>query len=106
MTIPKRTQEELKQIAIDINAGRIFTNLHAPEDMWNSIFMPLVFMGVDQILEMIADMPGLMYEYLSEAGPRSINGYPCFFSVNMLDIEDTKIVIEYIGKLEAALEAL
>lgn len=98
----KRTPAELKQLAIDIRAGQVFTSLHAPEDMWSHIFMPLIFMGAKEVLEMIVYMPGMMYEYMEKAGPRAINGYPCFFSVNFLDMEDTKYVIEYIHKLEEA----
>ena len=38
---------------------------------------------------------GLVYEYLSEAGPMSVNGKPTFFSCRLLNIEDTKKMFEY-----------
>lgn len=31
---------------------------------------------------------GVIYEYIREAGPRGINGLPCFFSFRMLNQED------------------
>jgi len=31
---------------------------------------------------------GVIYEYISKAGPRSINGYPCFFSFRILNKAD------------------
>ena len=38
---------------------------------------------------------GLVYEYISEAGPTSINGKPCFFSLRLLNHEDTTKMFEY-----------
>lgn len=38
---------------------------------------------------------GLIYEYLSEAGPLSINGGPVFMSVRMLNKDDASKVFEY-----------
>lgn len=33
---------------------------------------------------------GMVYEYMDKAGPRSVNGYPMFMSINVLSIEETK----------------
>lgn len=38
---------------------------------------------------------GLIYEYLSQAGPMSMNGGPMFMSLRMLNREDTKKMFEY-----------
>ena len=38
---------------------------------------------------------GLIYEYLSEAGPMSVNGKPTFFSLKYLNKEDTEKMIDY-----------
>jgi hypothetical protein len=37
---------------------------------------------------------GMLYEKNSEAGPRSINGYPIFFSCKIVSKEDTKKFLE------------
>lgn len=38
---------------------------------------------------------GLVYEYLSAAGPMSVNGKPIFFSLRLLNHDDTKKMFEY-----------
>jgi len=43
---------------------------------------------------------GMFYEKYSEASPRSINGYPCFFSCNIVSIEDKNRFIEMYEKYE------
>jgi hypothetical protein len=47
---------------------------------------------------------GLIYEHLNSAGPRSINGMPNFFSLQVLNQEDTKTVFDTIQKLKKAQE--
>lgn len=41
---------------------------------------------------------GLVYEYLSSAGPMSVNGKPTFFSLRLLNHEDTTKMFEYYEK--------
>ncbi len=97
--------EELKQIAIDIRAGRIFSNWHIPDnepDMLYSIFMPLGLMNADQMEEIATANIGLVYEYMNQAGPMAINGYPMFMSFHVLHLNDAKVVLEFINRLEAA----
>jgi len=48
----------------------------------------------DKYLESI----GLVYEYISEAGPMCINGHPIFMSIRFLNIEDTKKMFDYHDK--------
>ncbi len=38
---------------------------------------------------------GLVYEYLTEAGPTSVNGCPVFFSLRLLNKVDTEKMFEY-----------
>jgi hypothetical protein len=42
---------------------------------------------------------GIIYEYISAAGPRSINGYPMFTSCRKLNKEDTQTMIKYYNEL-------
>lgn len=105
--IPTHTPDELKQIAVDLRAGRIFTDRHVkgPEEM-SMVFMVLLFLDEKALAELKANPPGMVYEYLSEAGPRSINGMPCFMSHRYLTLEDTKTVFDLMKKLEAAEKAV
>lgn len=47
---------------------------------------------------------GMIYEDYSKAAPRGINGYPMFFSCNIVSIDDTKRFREMYGKYEAIRE--
>lgn len=50
---------------------------------------------------------GLIYEYLdAEQGTRGINGYPSFFSMRMLNKEDTVKMFDYLEKYREKREAL
>lgn len=87
--MPDRSDDELKQLAMDIADGKVFTSSHVPDHdqrLIPSIFMPLMFMGPEKAKEM-GDVT-LIYEYFDKAGPRSINGYPMFFSMTALKREE------------------
>lgn len=105
--IPIKTDEELKQIAVDLFSGKIFTDRHVrnPKDL-GMVFMLLVFTGDDFKQELLDDPPGMIYEYLSEAGPRSVNGMPTFFSMRMLNEADTKRMFTIYERVKAAMEAI
>lgn len=111
--MPAKTDDELKQLARDLHAGRVFTDMHIREPdaehyarMVRMIFMPLVFMKQEQPEEMSKLDLGMVYEYLDRAGPRSCNGYPGFFSLQLLSRDDTDKVMEYVKKLEEASASL
>ncbi len=87
------TSEFLRQLAADIADDKIFTHRHIPEqqsEMIPRVFMPIALGAFkDYTKEQMEDI-GLIYEYYSDAGPRGINGYPCFFSFRILSVEETK----------------
>ena len=78
--LKKLTPDELTELATGIATRQVFTSNDVPEEdarMIGSIWMPLglgCFVGKD-----IAGI-GFIYSWIRDAGPRSINGYPCFFS--------------------------
>ena len=82
--IPK-TDAELKQIAMDLYDGKIFSDRHLKnmEDA-QMVFMPIALGAFSNATEEEMKDLGMIYEYLSEAGPRSVNGMPCFMSFQML----------------------
>lgn len=99
-------QAALKQLAIDIRAGQVFTDRHCRDvDELTSSFMVLLFLEDEKTIQAIKNA-GLVYEYLSEAGPRAINGRPMFFSCRVLSKEDASTVWEIVKKLEEAEKAV
>lgn len=103
------SEDELKQLAIDIKESKVFTDRHIDpkEDpgILASIFLPIAlgaFAGIAQ--EQFQEI-GLIYGYIQQAGPRSVNGYPVFFNMQMLSNADAAKVDEYVGKLIAAQKA-
>jgi len=100
-----RTEEQLNQLARDTVAEKIFWAGFIPEEqvkhLLPMIFMPLAFMDKPESEEM--DKVGDIFEYISEAGPRSINGYPMFFSLNVLSRHDHPLFIAKLKKLHEAI---
>jgi hypothetical protein len=93
----KKTDSELKQIASDMYEGKIFSSLNLGDKLEEAlpiVFMPMMFGALSERTKERADV-GLIYEYISEAAPRSINGFPVFFSLKILNDEDTRKVFVY-----------
>jgi len=107
------TNEELKRLAEDICENRVFTDRHINEkdaELTPMIFMPLGLGALSTIdLDNVQvkkkrkeiDEMAMIYEYISEAGPRGINGYPCFFSMKVLTKSDWPKFVEYIKAYQA-----
>ena len=92
----KWTDEELKQIAVDLFHDKLFTSQHQalidhPESL-ETVFMPLVFMDEAGRKQFWDAKPAMIFEYLDKAGPRSINGLPGFFSFQFLQEDEAKKV--------------
>lgn len=102
-----RSREELVKIGKDMAQGLIFTSNHIREhDMQDvaSIFMPLLFMDEKTAEEFKQTNPFVLFEYLDKAGPRSMNGYPTFFSMGHMNKEEWGVVWEIYEKTIKALE--
>lgn len=111
--MPPRTDDDLKQLARDIVAGRVFTDLHiqAPAtevklDIMRAVWPILLFMNEQQQAEINALHPVMIYEYLREAGPRSVNGYPVFFSLHVIGQEEWTRLSVYLDRLYDAPDPL
>lgn len=80
----QKSDEELRQLCIDIYGGLVFTDRHcnSPQDV-GMVFMPIGLGGLTAEAE-----PEMIYEYLDKAGPRSVNGMPMFMSANILNLAD------------------
>lgn len=103
-----RTEENLKQIAKDIANDLIFTDRHIPKEqrktMLPMVFMPLVFADEATINQMKQNKIDTLFEYYSKANPRGINGFPTFYSFQMLDDAETKKVWEYRNKMKVTFD--
>ena len=92
---PALSEDAVKNLAERILKNEIFTDHQVrDQDLVPSIFMPLAFMGDDPEMcgALKKNPPGMIYAEMKDAAPRSINGYPMFFSCSFLSQEDTERV--------------
>lgn len=108
--IPSRTPDQLKKLVLDFCDNKIFTSWHIadkyhqvePQERKDEliardlemVFMPIALGGLSKVnIETI----GLIFEYWSAAGPRSINGMPTFTSLHIINRRDWDIVRKTAG---------
>lgn len=89
--------DELRQFVDDFVSNRIFTSAHLREnDDIAMVFMPVALGAFSGWSDTGLERIGVLWEYLSQAGPMAINGLPCFFSFHVLNADDWKIAREAI----------
>lgn len=97
----RMSAEQKAEFFRDFCDDKLMTSAHIQDDsMMLTVFMPLLFMREDTPREYF-EKTGLIWEHLSKAGSRSVNGYPQFFSLHTMHIDDW---IELRPKLKAELE--
>lgn len=107
--IKKMTDADINALAEEIYRGEVFTsNQIRKEDleMLPVIFIPIALFGQKLINEMRKEDMGMIYEHFSEAGPRSVNGYPSFFSLHIISQEDANKVWEKYGQIKKAVSGV
>lgn len=111
MTDAPKTPQELRQLAVDIVGGRVFTSNHIPESVppetIMQIFIPFgiaIAQGGEAARTLMEGDIGMIYEYLSAAGSRGVNGYPSFLSFRMLTHAETEQVCQHVVELQAFVE--
>jgi hypothetical protein len=102
----RKTAAEREELAQEIWAGRIFTSQHVrdPGDI-SMVFMVLAFLDNGFRDWALENNIAVLYEEMSKAGPRGVNGYPCFFSMKMLDKEDAQAVFDRVREIQAFMDA-
>lgn len=91
------TTEQLKQLALDIIEDRVFGSWNLPPPTSDDDVGALAMTFLPLALGAAAPEGTVhVYEYLSEAGPRVINGLPCFFSYAPISREDWAKLIQLI----------
>lgn len=104
--IPDQSPESLKKLAKDIATNLVFINqMIRPGDqsLMGMIFMPLALGALSKYNPASLDNIGMVYEYLSKAGPRSVNSYPMFASCLFLNKHDADIVIGRVQEIDKML---
>jgi hypothetical protein len=96
ISFKERSDAELKQIAMDLYDGLIYTDRHIPDnENVARVFLPIMLGAFSNIVEEDLNKVGMVFEYMSQAAPRSINGMPSFFSFQMLKREDVDRLIVF-----------
>ena len=100
------TADELFQLAIGVIGGSVFGSWEFRNDQEEytnlpMVFVPLLFAGEGLKSWMNSNGIVAAYEYVREAGPRGINGYPCFFSCRFLNREDATRLREQLVRIQA-----
>jgi len=101
-------EKKLRQLASDIAENKVFGTFHLREHekgLVGNIFMPLLFAGKKQLEEMKEEDVFHIYEYNTEAWPRSINGCPIFFSMRTISKKDWIQCVKYIEQYRARKES-
>lgn len=84
----KLDQEDLKQFAIALTEGRVFTSAHLRRDGdLLSSFMVLALIDPPPPPDFL-DKVGVVWEWMDRAAPRAVNGNPCFFSARFMHVSD------------------
>lgn len=109
-TYVSKSDKNIKELALGLMSGAVFCDrmLDRPRDM-SLVFMPLAFMdkpAIDDLIKLLEPKEeggphGMIYEWIGEAGPRSINGLPVFTSLQILNGEDVARVDAMIDAINA-----
>lgn len=83
---------QIKKLVVDVHGGSVFCDWMIPEEERERammyVFVVLVMMDKEQRDQFLSQEPAMIYEYLEEAGPRTVNGLPTFFSLSYLNKAD------------------
>jgi hypothetical protein len=101
------TDEAVKKLAKELYRNEVFFSFQIHQNhrqqMLMSVFMVLIFADPITLKQWQTDEIDVFYEYYSEAGPRSINGYPCFFSCRVMTRADGQRVLDEYNKIRELL---
>lgn len=90
LSIPRLSEEALRKFVLEFLGGAIYTSadLRRVENI-GIVFLPVLGLFEGRTKEELSQV-GVIWEYLSKAMPRSINGMPIFSSCHLMHIEDWK----------------
>lgn len=86
---PRMSDAELRAFVVECCSGQIFTSAHITDpELLGMVFMPITFGAFENARREYLEEIGVVWERMSAAGPRSINGMPCFFSMHIMHKDD------------------
>lgn len=98
--IPSLSQKEIEDVAEAIFHGRAFCSYQVPPHNDPAMcFMVLALMDEMARAHLLINKITFVYEYMDKAGPRSVNGMPCFFSMRMVNADDAPKIVALITKM-------
>lgn len=103
----RRSNTEIRELALGVLSGTVFATwmIHESDaNLLGSIFMPLLLMSSIDRKTFERDNIVHFYESIEKSAPRSINGYPIFFSMKLLNEEDFDRLRDKIAKLKNFME--
>lgn len=105
----RMTPKEITDMGVALWKNEIFCDVFLPpgsENLVGSVFMPLMFINREHLSAHIEAGFHHVWEFISAAAPRSINGYPSFFSMNFIHFEDLEAAFEHMKKVERVMKEL
>lgn len=101
-TIRSLSDQEMRKIALGMVEGNIFTSLSFREgdmSILPQVFMPVALGAFAEYTREELDEIGFLWEDMSEAWNRSINGFPIFWSFHVVNKQDSLVIMEYFNLL-------
>lgn len=89
--VRRLSREELAEFVMGVCDGTIYTSVGLSSLEIRLVFAPIVFGAFEGFTDGEIEQLGCLWQYLDQAGPRSINGRPSFMSMRLLHIEDARI---------------
>lgn len=99
---PRRTSEELRTLAREVVTGQVYLT-NDPEAIRLSFGLILMLVMAEAPRSWI-DKIAAVYAPMSSAGDRGINGYPMFFSMNVLHVDDVEEFNRHLTQMQTALK--
>lgn len=109
--VQRLSKDQMAKFIREFRSGQIFSSAHIIEDyMILRVFLVLSLGALSKAPDTYINSIGLFWEYIKDAGPLSINGYPQFFSCRMVHKEDwakiRKTILELDNREKSELEDL
>lgn len=105
MEYKELTKEEIKELAIKIFRGEIFTDKQLEDMEKLSDVFPTNLMTEEQYDEMLSIPPGMLYAGIDDLRSYK-DGVPHFDAFRILSVNDSNRVLDYLDKIKKAVEEL
>ena len=87
--------KDLRELAHDIYVGKSFSSRQVDSSNFNSVFLVWALLNPMERKQILDRGMSMLWAKMSDAMPRSINGYPIFGSMHILNRHDDLLVYKY-----------